>query len=59
MWVARDKTGVLYIYNGKPVRQKEAFSSCLGYCSLKDTPFPYLKWEDEPIEVEIVKKEKV
>ena len=54
LWVARDKNGFLFAYEGKPARrdnQKEWIGRFL--CSMKNSYFPELKWEDEPIEVEL------
>ena len=54
LWVARDKNGFLFAYKDKPARcdnQKEWIGWFLF--SMKNSFFPDLKWEDEPIEVEI------
>lgn len=54
LWVARDKNGFLFAYEGKPKRcdnQKE-WIGCF-FSSMKNSYFPELKWEDEPIEIEI------
>ena len=54
LWVARDKNGFLFAYEDKPKRcdnQKEWIGRFL--CSMKNSYFPELKWEDEPIEVEL------
>ena len=54
LWVARDKNGFLFAYEGKPTRcdnQREWLGRFL--CSMKNSYFPELKWEDEPIEVEL------
>ena len=61
-YVARDKSGDLWLYIGKPIRGDTKFYSdsnkkvfCLTYCiekfGLKYENFNYLKWEDEPVEV--------
>ena len=61
-YVARDKSGDLWLYIGKPFRMDNRFYSdsnkkvfCLTYCiekfGLKYENFNYLKWEDEPVEV--------
>ena len=61
-YVARDKSGDLWLYIGKPFRMDNKFYSdsnkkvfCLTYCiekfGLKYENFNYLKWEDEPVEV--------
>ncbi len=67
VWIARDADGGLYSYDEKPVRQ--TFDRMwlknlnLGYIDYKPSYmyleqldpelYPELKWEDEPIEVEI------
>ena len=54
-WVARDKNGFLFAYEDKPKRcdnQKEWFAE--NFLSpMENSFFPELKWEDEPIEVEL------
>lgn len=64
-WVARDKRGYIFLSYGKPRRTTN--SSCNFWVrregetyELPNTLFPSLRWEDEPIEVElpiIIKKE--
>ena len=54
LWVARDKNGFLFAYEDKPKRcdiRKEWFGRFLS--SMKNSYFPNLTWEDEPIEVEL------
>ena len=54
LWVARDKNGFLFVYEDKPTRwdiRKEWIGRFLN--SIKNSYFPELKWEDEPIEVEL------
>lgn len=54
-WMARDKDGNLFAYNDKPTRcdnQKEWFAEKL-LSSMENSFFPELKWEDEPLEVEL------
>ena len=54
LWVARDKNGFLFAYEDKPARcknQREWLGRFL--CSMKNSYFPELKWEYEPIEVEL------
>ena len=54
LWVARDKNGFLFVYEDKPTRrdnQREWLGRFLS--SMKNSFFPELKWEDEPIEVEL------
>ena len=55
LWVARDWSGMLYAYFNKPIRDtvwKEWYSDKVSL-SIDDSFFPELKWEDEPIEVEL------
>ena len=56
LWVARDKSGELFAYNSKP--KLECYLgfwysdlNCMG--TISKNLFPELKWEDEPIEVEL------
>lgn len=53
-WVARDKNGFLFAYKDKPTRSDNK-KEWLGWFlfSMKNSYFPELKWEDEPIEVEL------
>ena len=54
LWVARDKNGFLFAYEDKPERcdnQKEWIGRF--FSSMKNSYFPELKWEDEPIEIEL------
>ena len=53
--MARDKDGNLFAYNDKPTRcdnQKEWFAEKF-LSSMENSFFPELKWEDEPLEVEL------
>lgn len=63
-YVARDKTGHLFLHIGKPERRTASFLSRYGsfidsianvssfkYFGLNPNDFKDLKWEDEPIEV--------
>lgn len=55
LWVARDWGGILDAYFNKPIRDavwKEWYSDKASLC-IDDSFFPELKWEDEPIEVEL------
>jgi hypothetical protein len=63
MWVARDKDGRLGITEEKPSRYTVDAADGPVFWSSDDTGmfinpnlFPDLKWEDDPIEVELVKK---
>ena len=61
-YVARDKSGYLYLHIGKPFRDRLEFSnnSKMYYClhgngfkcfGLNINDYDNLKWEDEPVEV--------
>nr|DAG79346.1 MAG TPA: hypothetical protein [Caudoviricetes sp.] len=54
-WVARDKSGKLYLYNEKPEYYNDfkVWFACGIIAKLDNNLFPELKWEDEPIEVGI------
>ena len=54
LWVARDKNGFLFAYEDKPTRSKNQ-KEWIGRFSnsMKNSYFPELKWEDEPIEIEL------
>ena len=54
LWVARDKSGELCIYNTKPERDyvRDFWCSDL-YFTIFPNLFPELTWKDEPIEVEL------
>lgn len=57
MWIARDKTGRLFLYYTKPKRHKTGWHiKGIPYLQLDKSMFPNLKWEDEPIEVVITEK---
>ena len=63
-YVARDKTGELWLYMGKPIRIDDQFShyppegikalacdSSLKIYGLNEKDYKDLRWEDEPLEV--------
>ena len=61
-YVARDKSGCLYLHIGKPFRDNLEFSNNLEmyyrlrrdnfkYLGLNEDDYSNLKWEDEPVEV--------
>lgn len=57
MWVARNKDGFLFLFYNKPRRYDEYGkwkSSAETPMQIDRTLFPNLKWEDDPIEVELV-----
>ena len=55
LWVARDWCGMLYAYFNKPIRDTvwKEWDSDKVSLSIDDSFFQELKWEDEPIEVEL------
>ena len=55
LWVARDWVGMLYAYFNKPIRDTvwKEWDSDKVSLSIDDSFLPELKWEDEPIEVEL------
>lgn len=63
MYVARDKDGDLYLYKDHPLKCSESWQpskTSNDWIKLYPSLFPEVKWEDEePTEVELVKKEKV
>ena len=63
MWVARDSDGELALFEKKPHRcnhprwEVESWYSLSGnFIDLDPKLFPYLTWNDEPIEVELLRK---
>ena len=60
MWVARDKGGSLYLYKDKPLRDLNVFVAAkrhtCSFMKINKEEFSDIKWEDEPIEVELVRK---
>ena len=58
MWVARDMNGSLNLFLDKPIRDFEEWTpsdKLLQYITIPSLEFADLKWEDEPIEVELCK----
>ena len=55
LWVARDWGGILDAYFNKPIRDTvwKEWNSDKASLIIDDSFFPELKWEDEPIEVEL------
>ena len=56
LWVAREKRGGLFLYETKPILDYDfgiwfSDSDCMG--AISRAFFHELKWEDEPIEVEL------
>lgn len=60
MWIARDKTGSLYLFQDKPYKYRETWvDDKYTYKEISDKLFPEVEWSDEePTEVEIVIKKK-
>lgn len=67
MWVAKDKNGRLHIFDMKPWREPYMYGEAIGYWTnhnestyVKDVDiqrkFQHLRWEDEPVEVDLVIK---
>lgn len=63
-YVARDKNGPLWLYMGKPIRDRITFIPCrekgvlymgrnseLKKYGINEHDYDSLKWEDEPVEV--------
>ena len=61
MWIARDKDGSLWLYvDNKPKRiliEWQTTNRIERLCNINRLLFNDLKWEDEPIEVELVRKD--
>lgn len=55
MWIARDSSGQLFVYNEKPQKGSFIWFPSDGYVTeLKRKLFPEVKWEDpEPTKVQI------
>ena len=59
MWVARDEDGSLWLFQTKPVRNFDNWNTedfVSDFMKIDPTLFPDLKFEDEPIEVELARK---
>lgn len=57
MWIARDKSGSLYLFKVKPVKYQNVWSnlSSQSLIPLNNKLFPEVKWEDEePTKVKLV-----
>lgn len=57
MWIVRSYFGYLYVSNEKPIRVNKHWwrGNLISYID-NNNQFSDLKWEDEPIEVELVRK---
>ena len=55
MWVARDKNGKLYLFTVFPERYDSEWNSgdWKSQMEIPSSLFPNLKWENEPLEVEL------
>jgi len=61
MWVARDRDDSLTLAESKPyiADSSKGFYKHTGhYFEINSSLFPNLKWEDEPLEVELVEAKK-
>ena len=47
MYVARDKDGLLHLFEKKPIKTIYAWYAPCGSTSLPSYLFPEIKWEDE------------
>lgn len=58
MWIARDKDGELWLFENKPVKENDIWNnSGSDYMKILDTTLlPDLKWENEPMEIELLPK---
>ena len=65
-WVVTDKDGYSAVYEKKPHRGKtnwidgdaRTYEQCSFICDLDSRYFDVPSWEDEPVEVEIVVRQK-
>lgn len=57
LYVARNECGYLAVYNYKPKRQSETWEYQRDRCfPISEWMFPKLRWEDEPMEVTLIKR---
>ena len=57
MWLARDKSGYLYLYKGKPIKYSTYWRRPLpkDMIQLDNSLFPEVQWSDEePTKVKLV-----
>lgn len=57
MWLARDKSGCLYLYKGKPIKYSTYWMRPLpkDMIQLDNSLFPEVQWSDEePTKVKLV-----
>lgn len=60
MWLARDKSGLLCVFEDEPKQNDKCFCSKLGYyISIRDNNiFPEITWENSPQRIEeVIRKE--
>ena len=55
LWIARDKDGLLYLYDHTPEKRGEYFQTYAGYedMPLDERMFPEVTFENSPQEVEL------
>jgi hypothetical protein len=53
MFVARDKDGSLWLHDDLPYRTFDEWKNSEDWMSLNAGLFPNLKWESDPLEVEL------
>ena len=56
MWLAKDKNGTLDLYKVKPVRTYTTWCSNGLSLPLDKSLYPHLKWEDEPMKVDLIQQ---
>ena len=60
LWLARDKSGYLLLFENTPIRKRNGFYSLEGYYYvLLGDLFPEVTWENSPQEVELKLVEKL
>ena len=60
LWIARDKSGSLWLYYDKPVKFENSFDAETGIeprMWLNNEDFPEVTWENSPQQVEFKLKE--
>ena len=60
-WLARDKSGILYLYTNRPIKVSNQYMCPQGHCAFFDTfghLFQAIQWtDDEQVEMEKVTRE--
>lgn len=56
MWVARDKDGLLHLFEEEPYKSDEGWWHSFGYLlTLSESMLPEIKWKDEqPTKVRLI-----